>query len=266
MSAIFLADAHESAKNQRFAAFLDLFERDFKGTKQLFLLGDIFDLLVGEVLAGQDFAQSYIYRLEQIAKSGVEVFYLEGNHDFNLRRFFTQVRVIPIEKQPFLIELAAEPAKELAGELAKEPKTVKIALAHGDIFLPKLTQKALALLRQPWLLKGLNSLDFGSFISKRILKKQAKRDLAYQMLDIKGFAQERLGHYEALGVDLALEGHFHQGYFLNKALEGSAFSDENGLRLQKLAINSLKYINLPVFACKGSFLHLDCGFFSIKEL
>ncbi|EAH5875068.1 UDP-2,3-diacylglucosamine diphosphatase, partial [Campylobacter coli] len=49
-------------------------------------MGDIFDLLIGEISATHEFAKPYIKLLEELALK-MEIIYLEGNHDFNLARF-----------------------------------------------------------------------------------------------------------------------------------------------------------------------------------
>ena len=100
--AIFSADAHESSQRDFFFQFL-LHVKINKPT-QLFLMGDMFDLLVGSVGYGVAKYQRYIELINAIALD-TEVFYFEGNHDFDLGKLFQRVKVIPLEQQPLLFIL-----------------------------------------------------------------------------------------------------------------------------------------------------------------
>lgn len=59
-----------------------------KKSDKIILLGDIFDLLVG---GNQAFIKTYkdiFDKIEEYLNEGKEIYYLEGNHDFHLERFF----------------------------------------------------------------------------------------------------------------------------------------------------------------------------------
>ena len=116
--AIFIADAHESENRDDFFKFLKKIENKEITTPQLFLMGDMFDLLVGKVEYGVKKRKKYIELIDKIALH-VEVIYFEGNHDFNLDVVFKNVQVIPIEKQPI--------------EARLEDETL-VFLSHGDSF------------------------------------------------------------------------------------------------------------------------------------
>ena len=90
-NAIFIADAHENENRRGFWKFLQALKNKEIKTPQLFLMGDIFDLLIYEIKATHKFALAYINILEQLADD-IEIFYLEGNHDFNLAKFFNKVK------------------------------------------------------------------------------------------------------------------------------------------------------------------------------
>lgn len=68
-------------------------------TPQLILMGDIFDLLIGEISATHEFAKPYIELLEELALK-IEIIYLEGNHDFNLSCFFKRVKILTYKSSP----------------------------------------------------------------------------------------------------------------------------------------------------------------------
>ena len=64
--ALFIADAHESSERTLLWDFLLYVQEN--PPPQLFLMGDMFDLLVGNVRYGVQKYQRYIRRLEEIRK------------------------------------------------------------------------------------------------------------------------------------------------------------------------------------------------------
>ncbi|WP_323818269.1 UDP-2,3-diacylglucosamine diphosphatase [Campylobacter upsaliensis] len=218
--AFFVADAHENEDRKGFWDFLKALENDEIQAPQLFLMGDIFDLLVWEVSASHSFAMPYIVLLEKLCEK-MEIYYLEGNHDFNLSRFFQKVRVIPLQNQPLILHTS-------------KGKDEKFFLAHGDIFLNPILQFLLKSLRNRFLLRFLNVLNFLTFssISKQILARQKKKNLFYKIENFKILAYKRYEKYQAKGA-WVIEGHYHQNLFLRE--------------------ERVKYFNLPSFAYERSF-------------
>jgi len=100
--ALFIADAHDSDERSFFFDFLLHVKQN--PPPQLFLMGDMFDLLVGSVVHGVKQYQHYIDLIDEIGKS-CEVYYFEGNHDFNLSKLFLHVNVIPLQEQPLRCNL-----------------------------------------------------------------------------------------------------------------------------------------------------------------
>ena len=219
-NAIFIADAHENENRRGFWEFLQALKKGEIQTSQIFLMGDIFDLLVYEISATHNFAKSYIQILEELAKN-IEIIYLEGNHDFNLANFFHNVKVFNISSQPLNAILHLS-----------EGKNLKVKIAHGDIFLPKFLQFILGLLRNKYLLFFLNFLNKISFnfICKSILKKQLAKNLFYKINDFDLLAKKRFLMYDC---DLVIEGHYHQNFIIKE--------------------KNINYINLVSFAYKRSF-------------
>jgi len=114
--ALVVADAHYSHKRPELLTFLrEIYAQNIPAT-QLFLMGDIFDALFGEVPYTHIQNQEAIRLINEIAQR-IEVFYFEGNHDFNLASIFPNVKIFPIEQQP----------------VACSYESKKILLAHGDI-------------------------------------------------------------------------------------------------------------------------------------
>ncbi|AJD06861.1 UDP-2,3-diacylglucosamine diphosphatase [Campylobacter lari] len=215
-NAIFIADAHENENRRGFWEFLQALKDKKIQAPQLFLMGDIFDLLIYEVKATHGFAKVYIDLLEELADE-IEIIYLEGNHDFNLAKFFKKVKVFSIKQQPLLCEF--------------QDKTL-VKLAHGDIFLKPFLQFCLKSLRNHYLLFFLNFLNIISKekITQKILKNQNKKQLIRKIPHFSTLIKERLKHYN---IGFMIEGHYHQDVFLE--------------------YENIKYLNLATFAYKESF-------------
>ena len=272
--AFLIADAHENDENQGFLEFLKALNNGnleiFNGknqnlnalqsetanaesaplkTPQLILMGDMFDVLVGEIKATHKFAMPYINLLESLAGQGVEVLYLEGNHDFNLANLFKKVQVFPLQNQPLILKCAqnltlkkakfTQNSLKFSKEKAEFQGVSQTALAHGDIFLPPFLAFLLKTLRKPLLLKFLNLLDslaFGKF-SAKIKANQKQKNLFYNIENFKEIAAQRYDKYRLNGA-LVVEGHYHQDAFISSEMR--------------------KYINLPTFAHERSFFVVEC--------
>lgn len=247
--AIFIADAHENSQRKGFLEFLNAIDSGKITTSQLILMGDMFDMLVGEISATHEFATPYIILLEKLANKGIEVLYVEGNHDFNLKRLFARVKVYPLQKQP----LTLQNSKKITIKRAKfgtnglefidkdfEFKDISnLVLAHGDIFLPPFLAFILKSLRNPFLLRGLNFINkiFKNKLSAQILANQKKKNLFYQIADFNALARQRYSRY-GVNKALVIEGHYHQNLIINT--------------------KECKYINLPTFAYERSFFVVEC--------
>ncbi|MCH5337036.1 MAG: UDP-2,3-diacylglucosamine diphosphatase [Campylobacter sp.] len=188
-------------------------------------MGDIFDLLIGEISATHDFAKPYIELLEELADK-MEIIYLEGNHDFNLSLFFNKVKVFSLEKQALVLHTSKD-------------KKCEFYLAHGDIFLNPFLEFALKSLRNHYLLSFLNFLNFISFnlISRSILKKQKQKNLFFKIENFELLARKRYEKFKA-NKSWVIEGHYHQNLLLDE--------------------EKIKYFNLASFAYEKSFFIVEC--------
>ncbi|KAA6227343.1 UDP-2,3-diacylglucosamine diphosphatase [Campylobacter sp. LR291e] len=189
-------------------------------------MGDIFDVLVGEIKASWEFAKPYINLLEELCDK-MEIVYIEGNHDFNLSSLFKRVKIFSIKDQPIKAILHISKVK-------KE----EIFLAHGDIFLNPFVQFILKQLRNHTLLSFLNIFnEFSKHIFfDKILIKQREKNLFYKIENFKNLAQKRYLKYGVSGI-WVVEGHYHQNFILKE--------------------KEYKYFNLSTFAHKRSFFVVE---------
>lgn len=217
--ALFIADAHENDKRDGLLRFLRLVEAGEIQTPQLFLMGDMFDLLVGEVEQTVQKHRAYIDLLEQIALH-VEVYYFEGNHDFCLQGIFKNVKVIPIAAQPSTFLL---------------PDNSKALLLHGDKYGGLLHSFFTKIIRARALLRFLNFIDarFDNFISQKIQADLLDKKICNKIADFKNLIAQKLHYYPRGEKHYILEGHYHQN--------------------KKFSFNNCEYINFASFACNQSY-------------
>lgn len=219
--ALFIADAHESSERAFFLDFLYHIKQN--PPPQLFLMGDMFDLLVGGIHYGVNKYQRYIDLINALSRE-CEIFYFEGNHDFNLSQLFLHVKVFPIQKQPIL---------------AKLPSGKTCLLSHGDKYGGSLHALYTQAIRNQHVLNVLGGLDilFQSAISKQIEKNQKAKNLCKKIDHFDAIIKAKLEAYPLEGVDVVIEGHYHQD--------------------QSFTCKDVVYINFPSFACNQSYFSVQ---------
>ena len=194
--AIFIGDAHAGPSRPQFLKFLRALCSTQSLPPQIFMMGDMFDFLANTTYV-QRFYEEEIALINELSRK-CEIFYFEGNHDFNLREIFPRAKVYPN---------AAQPAKFIceSGEA--------VQIAHGDLFLPRLTQFALLSLRNRTFLKFMDLLDraLKFKISEMILKSQEGKNLYKKMPNFKDIIAPKIDFYTA---NLIIEGHYHQDEIL----------------------------------------------------
>ena len=213
--ALFIADAHYNRPKSERALEL-LLEEIADGqieTPQLFLLGDIFDALFGGVPHTAKENAEVIGLIEKIAKEK-EVIYFEGNHDFQLHRFFSKnIKVFPIQRQPVMIK----------------GNQKKICLAHGDFDAPFGYRLYTTLIRNPLVLFFLNIYDsltnhsLLNFVERHMSVKEQCKEFAW----FDEFVKKRFE--KDCECDLFVDGHFHQN--------------------KRFLLEKCAYVNLGAFAC-----------------
>jgi len=222
--AFVVSDAHYSHQRPVFLNFLrDIHSKKLLPT-QLILMGDIFDTLFGGVPYTFKINEEAINLINKISMD-IEVVYLEGNHDFNLKNIFVNAKIFPISQQPVLAKY----------------DTKNILLAHGDIESNLIYKLYAYVIRRPMILSVLNMINsiLSNFIIKKLDNYLSKKDDCKEFIGLKKFISDRLvGKYDC---EYFIEGHFHQ----NKTIEFEDFI----------------YINLGVFACNQRYFIVK----SLKE-
>ena len=213
--AIFVTDAHYNKPKGKdaFLPFIKKIENGEIVTSQLFLLGDIFDTLFGGVPYTAKENQEVIDSIAKIA-SKIEVVYIEGNHDFRLKKFFPKnVKIFPYKKQP----------------LIARAKNSTVCLSHGDFDAPLIYKIYTAFIRNRFVLFILNIYDnitnhsILNYVDRHMShKEQCKKIKRFEAFINKRFQRD-------FKCDYFIDGHFHQNL--------------------SIRFHNCKYVNLGAFAC-----------------
>jgi len=225
-NAIFIADAHYNDNRTQLYKLLLLLQKGTLSPNQIFLMGDIFDFLASGIKYFQVINAKVISLINDLSNQ-YEIIYLEGNHDFNLKTLFPNVKVISRKEQPLYLT----------------SDTKKIALAHGDIFTPFGYNFYTSLIRNRFFMRCINTIDINNFLSKKVEKKLMSKKICHKQNNFLEFVEKRIKNYNNLSeVDLIIEGHFHQGY------------------------QNTHYINLPSLACDNRYMQYQNSQFSFNTL
>ena len=198
--AIFVADSHFNNKNQELLTFLKKVESKQILTSQLFLMGDMIDFISGE---SRYFVKqnSVVINLLNTLSNEIEIIYLEGNHDYNLKNLFLNIQVIKRENQPLFAKF--------------EEKTV--AISHGDNFINWKYDLYCKFIRNTIFLRFMNFIDVNFFISKKIEDSLVKKNICHKMRNFEEIVSKRVKNYNS---NIIIEGHYHQGnrYLIDEKL------------------------------------------------
>ena len=210
--AFIIADAHYSTLRPELLSLIQEIHSKKLPATQLILMGDIFDALFGGVLYTQEINAQMINLINEISEF-IEVIYLEGNHDFNLKEVFPNAKVFSIQNQPVICSYNGK----------------VVYLAHGDFDGERSYKVYASIIRNPVTLYILKSIDsmFNHYILKKLDSYLSKKDDCKEFVDFNEFIKKRLA--SKVVCDYFIEGHFHQ----NRSID----------------FENLTYINLGAFAC-----------------
>jgi UDP-2,3-diacylglucosamine hydrolase len=196
--AIFVADSHFAQDKQQFLEFLEYIDALETKPVQMIFLGDNFDLLVGQIKEHK-YKYHYILKLINDLSKEIEIIYFEGNHDFNLKVFFPNIDVIPIQKQPLLFQ----------------DDSSNFIFSHGDCYGSASYDIFAKIIRSSIVVRVLSLFDFSYFFIKKIEDKLSKKSICGKW-DLSQVAKKRVKLFNEMfnpifgKIDFVVEGHFHQ--------------------------------------------------------
>lgn len=242
--AIFIADSH--TQHGRDSLILSLEKLLKSPPSQIFLMGDISNILVGNLKSSLKSNEKLLNAIDSLSKKA-QIIYFEGNHDFNLERILPNIIKIPRKNQPQFAQFGNQTA----------------LIAHGDIFLDKKYEIYIKILSAKITAKILNALDLATFgrlyalIEKKVQSKKIR--LLSDECAICALIKRRIQSYQHyilchnLRVDFVIEGHFHLGKII--------LADSLPQDLRDLRSNNFSYVALPSFFDEGKVFSIsECAF------
>lgn len=201
---LFISDLHLSPTRQDITAlFVDFLQTRAVGAKGLFILGDLFEVWLGDDVSLADHRQA-VSALRALSDSGTPIFYLHGNRDFSVGGLFALNTGIQIFDDPSAIELDGQ----------------KVLISHGDALCTDdiQYQRLRKIIRHPWVLSTMLALPkvsrewIGSNIRKASTKSQQSKPMS--IMDVNDDAVAEL--MRDRGIYTLVHGHTHrphQHYF-----------------------------------------------------
>lgn len=189
--ALFIADAHYPHHGDEFLQILRQLDSGERQTPQLFLMGDIFDLLFGYNHYVQTFTHEAILLLQKLS-TRFEIHYMEGNHDFCLKAIFPDMYIYSRAEQPVHFRLGER----------------EVYLAHGDRYEAGLGYELYTRVLRNRLTLTLLKPFQQSIIDYQIQTLKSKK-ICKKLENFETKVQKIKQHYPKDG--LIIEGHFHQG-------------------------------------------------------
>ena len=96
MSFVSISDVHIKSKDDEAQRFFLQFLQHPKtqAAQKIYLLGDIFDLIVGPKIEWLFKFHTVFFELSKLVKQGKEIHFIEGNHDFHVERVFQYLKEV----------------------------------------------------------------------------------------------------------------------------------------------------------------------------
>ena len=194
--ALLISDAHYSKRRPQLISLLRAVADGTIAVPQLILMGDIFDLLFGQIPLTHRMNADAVAALQAVSRI-LPVLYLEGNHDYNLKKLFPGATVVPLASQP----------------IACRCGSVRLQLAHGDFNQPLRYRVYTALIRNPLVLRFLDVINrlSGNAIIGRLENYLAQKNDCYVIPEYDRMVQRHLEGTDLSGTEVFIEGHYHQG-------------------------------------------------------
>lgn len=234
-TAWFLSDLHiksdADSKSKILVTFLESLGHTRPAT-HVFLLGDIFDLWIG---SSPFFGEQYSSATKSISKltqRGIQVFYIEGNHDIHVADFW---KPLGVQVSNSVIEY------KINGQL--------LHLCHGDFINPKEKSyhRYITWVRSNYGLRLANAISaevwwkLGQFLSQASRKRSARRFVQSSDSLADDFFQFAISQSQKTQFDVLIAGHIH------KVLD---YSWNEGSQ-PKRAINLGSWFDQPHALCLG---------------
>jgi len=116
MTTLFISDLHlDESRPDISRAFFEFLERETPQAEALYILGDFFEVWVGDD-DDSEFSRQIVERLRSITDKGTALYFMHGNRDFLLGDTFIKETRATLLPDPSLIDLYGEPVLLMHGD------------------------------------------------------------------------------------------------------------------------------------------------------
>ncbi|KJG03603.1 UDP-2,3-diacylglucosamine diphosphatase [Photobacterium angustum] len=116
MTTLFISDLHLSAERPDMTAcFLRFMAEDTKNIDALYVLGDLFEMWIGDD-EDSPFLQQIKQAFKTLTDSGVPCYFIHGNRDFLIGKRFSQQTGVQLLPEHCIVELYGKPTLILHGD------------------------------------------------------------------------------------------------------------------------------------------------------
>lgn len=198
-AALFVSDLHlQAAMPRTTQAFFDFLRHRATKTRQLYLLGDIFEAWAGDDDISDPFNQQVVNELRQLSERGIAVFWMAGNRDFLVGEQFAKTCNITLLPDPYVTTIADR----------------LLVLTHGDAYCTDdvAYMQFRAQVRDAEWQKNFLALPLAQ--RKAIIEdlragsRAAQRDKSYEIMDVN--ADAIAGLFEQTASATMIHGHTHR--------------------------------------------------------
>ena len=208
MTRLFASDLHlDPERPETTAQFMDLLAGPARTAQALYLLGDLFEVWLGDD-APDPLGRQVAAALRGVSEQGVAIFLMQGNRDFLLGESFCTQAGATFLPDPTLLTLGDR----------------RVLLTHGDALCTDdgSYQRLRALLRDPQVQAGLMAL---SFDRRHALAEEARAGSRHHLAQANEYItdvhpQAVADAMRSAGVDLLLHGHPHRPAVHHFELDG----------------------------------------------
>ena len=197
--ALFVSDVHlHESLPKTTQAFFDFLQHHARHTRQLYLLGDLFEYWAGDDDLDSPYNRQVTDALHAVSAAGVQVFWIAGNRDFLVGEAFAKAAGATLLPDPHIACIAGR----------------QIVLAHGDALctddIDYMTFRAQV--RQPQWQSVFLAMPLEKrkaiIAGMRDQSRAAQREKSYEIMDVNAAAVDAL--FGASGSDLLIHGHTHR--------------------------------------------------------
>ncbi len=205
MKVVFIADAHLKGLDDPYQKSLCTFLDNMRNVDKLVILGDLFEFWTGFNDVVYYHYLPVLTRLLTLGQKGTEIIYIEGNHDFFMGPFFTDILGARVHANPFELDLEGK----------------RFYLGHGDTVDRNLKYAFWRALSRSFIFRTLYRVltpsviwKIAGFLSQksRIYHERAISIEAHH----RGFARERIRE----GFDGVMLAHTHIARLVEEEVSG----------------------------------------------